>query len=423
MLILHADDKPITTDDIDSIVSAELPDPQQFPDLHRIIVNCMLHGPCGSANPKASCMENGHCSKGYPKQYCSDTFIRPDAYVNYQRRSDGSYAIKNGHRFTNRDVVPFNAYLSAKYDCHINVEIVTTKMVVKYLYKYVYKGHDRATVTVQNEQTDQDIDEISTYLHSQYVSPSEACWRIFGFSMHDNYPKVTRLAVHLENMDYIRFDPNNVSQHDLPRDTTLTACFAACRNPQYAHLTHDLLYPDFPSRFTWNSSTLTWTPRKTGDCIGRVYFVYPSEGERYYLRLLLYNVPCPTSFQFLRTYRGIVYETFQAACMIRGLLETDDQWDKCLQEAASIQSGHQLRQLFAIILLNNSITDPAALYRRHAIDLADDCRYRLCRQYQIPNPSNDQIQNLCLQLIDLLLQQAGKSLASFHLPLPSTPLK
>jgi hypothetical protein len=131
-------------------------------------------------------------------------------------------------------------------------------------------------------------------------------------------------------MDNIRFHPDNVTQHNLPRDTTLTACFTACRNPEYIHLTHDLLYPDFPSRFTWNHAILTWTPRKTGDCIGRVYFVYPSEGEHYYLRLLLYNVPNPTSFQFLRTYHGVIYDIFQAACMARGLLESDDQWDKCL---------------------------------------------------------------------------------------------
>jgi hypothetical protein len=154
LLILHTDDKPITTDDIDNIVSAELPDPQQFPNLHRIIVNYMLHGPCGSANPNASCMKDGRCSKGYPKQYCNDTFIRPDVYPNYQRRSDGPHIIKNGYQFSNRDIIPFNAYLSAKYDCHINVEIVTTKMVVKYLSKYIYKGHDRASVTINNDQAD-----------------------------------------------------------------------------------------------------------------------------------------------------------------------------------------------------------------------------------------------------------------------------
>ena len=46
----------------------------------------------------------------------------------------------------NRCVVPYNPYLTVKYNAHINVEIFTTVMAVKYLYKYVYKGPDRVIV-------------------------------------------------------------------------------------------------------------------------------------------------------------------------------------------------------------------------------------------------------------------------------------
>jgi hypothetical protein len=38
-----------------------------------------------------------------------------------------------------------------RYKCHINVEVCSSIMVVKYLYKYVYKGHDRALAVVQPE--------------------------------------------------------------------------------------------------------------------------------------------------------------------------------------------------------------------------------------------------------------------------------
>jgi hypothetical protein len=41
-------------------------------------------------------------------------------------------------------VVPYNPYLSLFFNCHINVEVCTSVAAVKYLYKYVYKGHDRA---------------------------------------------------------------------------------------------------------------------------------------------------------------------------------------------------------------------------------------------------------------------------------------
>ncbi len=38
-----------------------------------------------------------------------------------------------------------------RYQCHINVEVCSSITAVKYLYKYVYKGHDRALAVVQLE--------------------------------------------------------------------------------------------------------------------------------------------------------------------------------------------------------------------------------------------------------------------------------
>ena len=51
---------------------------------------------------------------------------------------------RRGFTFDNRWVVPYNPYLSLRYDAHINVEVCSSASAVKYLYKYVYKGHDRA---------------------------------------------------------------------------------------------------------------------------------------------------------------------------------------------------------------------------------------------------------------------------------------
>jgi hypothetical protein len=53
--------------------------------------------------------------------------------------------------FDNHWVVPYNPYLTMLYQCHINVEVYSSITVVKYLYKYFYKGHDRALVVVQLE--------------------------------------------------------------------------------------------------------------------------------------------------------------------------------------------------------------------------------------------------------------------------------
>jgi hypothetical protein len=48
------------------------------------------------------------------------------------------------------NVIPYNPYLSTKYDCHINVEICSSVMVVKYIHKYIYKGPDQATLQVDS---------------------------------------------------------------------------------------------------------------------------------------------------------------------------------------------------------------------------------------------------------------------------------
>lgn len=45
---------------------------------------------------------------------------------------------------TSQWVVPHNPVLLLKYNCHINVNICYSIRSVKYMHKYVYKGHDRA---------------------------------------------------------------------------------------------------------------------------------------------------------------------------------------------------------------------------------------------------------------------------------------
>ena len=61
----------------------------------------------------------------------------------YRRRA-GFGMEHNGRIFTNQDVVPLNPSLSLKYQCHLNVEVCASMSSIKYLFKYFYKGEDRA---------------------------------------------------------------------------------------------------------------------------------------------------------------------------------------------------------------------------------------------------------------------------------------
>ena len=72
--VCDAESKCRTPEDYDSIVCAEIPGEQQFPELHQIITILMMHGPCGQSNPKSPCMIDGKCTKQFPKQFVERTF-------------------------------------------------------------------------------------------------------------------------------------------------------------------------------------------------------------------------------------------------------------------------------------------------------------------------------------------------------------
>jgi len=62
MLIwLHLNFKCRTTEDVDSIVSAEIPDKFTDPICYEIVSKFMIHGPCGLANPKSQRINEGVC--------------------------------------------------------------------------------------------------------------------------------------------------------------------------------------------------------------------------------------------------------------------------------------------------------------------------------------------------------------------------
>jgi hypothetical protein len=72
-----------------------------------------------------------------------------------------------------------------------------------------------------------------------------------------------------------------------------------------------------------------------------MYFSNPSEGERFYLRMLLCHVKGPTSFRDLKTVENVEYATFKDSAIARGLLENDREWDHCLEESSSVSSPKQ----------------------------------------------------------------------------------
>ncbi|XP_067214183.1 uncharacterized protein [Linepithema humile] len=169
---------------VDKYISAEIPDPSDNRILHDIVMKHMIHGPCGDW-----CLVDGKCSKHYPKSYFEETKMDEDAYPYYCRQNNGkNFKRPGGYIVDNRYVVPYCPTLSIIFNCHINVEVVSSIKSVKYLYKYIYKRHDVAAITIEpiTENVIIDHDEIHNYIKTRYVGPVETCWRILGLIEDDD---------------------------------------------------------------------------------------------------------------------------------------------------------------------------------------------------------------------------------------------
>ena len=191
---------------MDEVICAELPTAETDPngELTRIVTSVMLHGLCENVNPHSTCMSNARdgppkCTKRYPRNFLEETSIQENGYPLYRRRNNGStheipHPQDRNRKFTmdNRWVVPYNPFLTRHFGAHINVEVCSSVQAIKYIHKYIYKGSDRATIQVDLEK-----DEVAQYLQGRYIGPTEAMWRIFEFSTHEESPSVEQLAIHL----------------------------------------------------------------------------------------------------------------------------------------------------------------------------------------------------------------------------------
>ena len=98
-----------------------------------------------------------------------------------------------------------------------------------------------------------------------------------------------------------------------------------------------LTYQEFPQKFVWSKNEKIWSLRQKRFSLGRMYFVPPTAGEKFYLCTLLTVVQGPKSYQDLRTFEGVLHPSFQDACKARGLLEDDGEWWLCLKDATEIR--------------------------------------------------------------------------------------
>ncbi|VDK69715.1 unnamed protein product, partial [Onchocerca ochengi] len=216
------------------------PDADVDKDLYEIVTKNMIHGLCGTLNPKSPCMMDGKYSKRYPRAFIFNTVTGSDGYPLYRRSAEdgGKLATINMSNsdieVDNHWVVPHSPLLLKTYKAHINVEYCNSVKSITYICKYVNKGSHMAVFGVQPERSDGNaalhIDEIKWYQAGRYISSNEAVWRILSFPIHERSPAVVHLASTSRKWTTRIFHTANVQQTALnPPATTLTAFFTLCQ--------------------------------------------------------------------------------------------------------------------------------------------------------------------------------------------------
>ena len=130
----------------------------------------------------------------------------------------------------NRWVVPYNPILLMRYNCHINVEICCSIKSVKYIYKYIYKGHDRAFFSIEPKDNGKKvINEIKQYRDSRIITTIEAVYRLYAFKLYSMSPPVLQMQVHLEGMHMVAYKStanlNNIMRSEKSQRSMLTEYF------------------------------------------------------------------------------------------------------------------------------------------------------------------------------------------------------
>ena len=399
VVILDEGDRIRSIDDVNGMVSAELPplpDPDDVSErantqrtLRELVLEHMVHNDCSGPNGKyCPCYDEKTkgCRGDYPKPHVSISKVGGEhVRTSYRRRVGPEWTAQLGCRqVNNKWIVPYNPWLLLKYRTHLNVEAVTGSEAVKYLYKYIYKGSDHASAAVRAVLRD-DPDEVSRYERLRAIGSAEAFWRMFGYEVAYNSKSVLRMYAALPGehnltfMDGEQQEAAGRSEIKKEVEAFVQYCQADARDFEPDAAWSDLTILQFPLHYVYDDKEKMWQPRKRGhgDTLGRLYAAdLKNNKEKFYLRLLLTVVTGKDvrarrhidggGVDSLREAENDEIPTFETACRLKGLKNDDTEWRLTLLDCCRLATSKQLLDMMYYILLNCAPEHPKELFDEFA---------------------------------------------------------
>jgi len=330
----------------------------------------MIHKCCKAIN---GCLDdNKICKRGYGNPEIRPlTSLDENGYPTYRRR-------------TQRDlkVVPHNRELLLDWNGHINVEYAGTTYTVLYLYKYLFKGNkkEKARIKALGVTEEEKKDEILMYLKGRFICAMDSMWRFFHFQTYPSAkPSVVKIDVKLP--EHVQFLSNGGKLSDM---SVYFARPAILRDYKYTEFCrHFLFSKTLPARFrgkTWwtennslaefnendfcaditaNFPMIVYASKKVylfsrdpnrEKSIVRMNWLYPTAGEIFYLRILLFNRP-GMSFDDYKTYEGIQHQSFQHSAMAQGYVDDSNQAYLAFQSILSCSTPEELRAFLVLMTI------------------------------------------------------------------------
>jgi len=228
-----------------------------------------------------------------------------------------------------------------------------------------------------------ELNEIHAYLSGRLLSCSEAVWRILGLRLHQEWPSVERLDLHLPKDNFVVFNPlddEDAIEEQLPRATSkLLQWFELNRVDPEAR---QWRYLDIPEHYVWDAQSHLWRRRvRHVTKVSRLNVVSIHNIELSALRMILHYATGCTSFVDLMTFNGHTYGSFRDTAVAAGLLEDDGEAMHIFEEMTRTGvSVHTLRLQFCAVLVHCAPMNPVELFNMFACDLiygdADDVSVR-----------------------------------------------